>query len=276
MNKILVLGSKGMLGGELIRVFGSEAVGWDRDDVDATDAESLRLKVKNLKLDTIINCVAYNDVDGAEEKSETAFILNEKIPANLSVICNELKIPLVHFSTNYVFDGEAGEYGEDADPNPISVYGKSKLAGEQAVINNCNNYYVIRTAVLFGKKGESEASKKSFVEIMLDLAKDRDTIKVVNDEINSLTYVFDLAWAVKALLSQKHAFGIYHFSNLGSASWYEFAQEIFKIKQINVNLIPVASAEFKRKALRPKKSVLLNTKFIEFRSWQEALAEYLN
>jgi dTDP-4-dehydrorhamnose reductase len=272
---ILILGAKGTLGQELLRVFGSGAVGWDREECDATNILDLRSKIADLKPSVIINCVAFNDVDGAETNESAAFLLNEQVPLNILTITNELNIPLVHFSTNYVFDGEKGEYLETDEPCPESVYAKSKRAGELAVINTAKKFYLIRTAVLFGKKGESELSKKSFVELMLDLSKKTDTIKAVNDEINSLTYVLDLAHAVRALTSQKFPFGIYHFVNSGQASWYDFAKEIFKVTNTQVKLLPVPRTEFPRKAKTPKRAVLLNTKFIEFRPWQEALKEFL-
>jgi dTDP-4-dehydrorhamnose reductase len=233
------------------------------------------LQIADLKPSSIINCVAYNNVDGAETNESAAYLLNEKVPADLSQICNELDIPLIHFSTNYVFDGEKGEYTETDEPNPQSVYAKSKRAGELAVTQTAKKYYLIRTSVLFGQKGQSELSKKSFVELMLSLAEKQKEIKAVSDEVNSLTYVSDLAHAVRALRSQKFAYGIYHFVNSGSVSWYEFAKEIFSIKNIQVNLLPVPRTEFPRKAVTPKKAVLLNTKFIVFRPWQEALKEYL-
>ncbi len=264
-----------MLGGELMGVFGNDAVGWDRDDVDVTQVQGLKLKVENLNPSVIINCVAFNNVDSAEEKQELAFLLNEKVAKDLSEICNELNIPLVHISTNYVFDGEKGEYKEDDEPNPLSVYAKSKRAGELAVIETAKKYYLIRTSVLFGQKGESSASKKSFVELMLGLSEKSEIIKAVNDEVNSLTYVADLAHAIRALVSQNFPHGIYHFVNSGEASWYDYAKEVFSATKKSVNLLPVPRSEFPRKAKTPKKAVLLNTKFIEFRPWQEALKEYL-
>lgn len=264
-----------MLGGQLLKVFGENSVGWDREEMDVTSFADLRFKIKDLSPAAVINCVAYNDVDGAEEKGELAYLLNEDVPANLSEICNALNIPLVHFSTNYVFGQGAGEYKEDSEPSPNSVYAKSKLAGELAVVKTSKSYYVIRTAVLFGPKGESGLSKKSFVDIMLDLAAKTDTIKAVQDEVNSLTYAPDLARAVKVLLDYKHPYGTYHFTNSGTASWYDLAKEIFKITRKEIKLLPVSAKEFPRKASRPVKSVLINTKFIEFRPWQEALEEFL-
>jgi dTDP-4-dehydrorhamnose reductase len=299
--RVLILGSKGTLGSQLVKVFGSEAAAWDRTDADVTDFANLKSKILNLSRlgnakgrakadlkslpDAIINCVAFNNVDGAEEKKEEAFKLNAELPGVLSEICKELSIPLVHFSTNYVFDsprfageagGEKGEYTEADKPNPLSLYAKSKYEGEQNIIKGCEKYYIVRTSVLFGPKGQSESVKQSFVDLMLGLAKSQKEIKAVNDEINSVTYAVDLAWAVKVLLSQKFPFGIYHFSNLGSASWYDLAKEIFRIKGLDVKVAAVLSSDFPRKAIRPKKAVLLNTKFIAFRPWQEALSEFLN
>lgn len=264
-----------MLGGQLMKVFGNEAAGWDRADVDVTQDQDLKLKIKDLKPEAIINCVAFNDVDGAEEKSEIAYKLNADVPKNLATICNELNIPLIHFSTNYVFEEGQGEYLESDEPRPKSVYAKSKAEGEKNVINTAKKYYLIRTAVIFGPKGESEMSKKSFVELMLDLSAKQAEVKAVNDEVNSITYAPDLARAVQVLLSQQFPYGIYHLTNLGSASWYDLAKEIFSITKKAVSVIPVPAAEFPRKASRPQKSVLLNTKFIEFRPWQEALKEFL-
>lgn len=274
--RILILGSKGMLGQQLVKVFGGEAIGWDRSDVDVTQAESLKLKVESLKPDVIINCVAYNDVDGAEDNQGAAFKLNSEVPENLAKICQELDIVLVHFSTNYVFDGEKGEYQESDLPNPLSAYAKSKYQGELKVADNARKFYLIRTAVLFGERGESSQTKKSFVQLMLDLAKDHKAIRAVDDEINNPTSVVDLARAVELLLESGAGYGIYHLVNSGQASWYDIAKEIFEIKAIKVNLTAVSRAGFPRKAQTPKKSLLINTKLPQLRPWQEALSEYMN
>ena len=274
---ILILGSKGMLGGELQKVF-ADALSWDREEADVTKIGDLKFKIENLKIkpEAIINCVAFNDVDGAEIKPELAFQLNAEAPGNLARLCRELDVPLVHFSTNYVFDGEKGEYAETDIPNPRSAYAKSKYEGELAVAKNCNKYYIFRTAVLFGPPGASELSKKSFVSLMLELSQKTDTIKAVTDEINSITYSADLAQTVKSILEKHLPFGVYHVTNSGFASWYDMAKEIFRIKTVAIDLAPVQSADFPRLAQRPKQSVLLNTKLPPLRSWQEALAEFLN
>ena len=197
---ILILGSKGMLGGQLKKIF-PDAVAWDRDEFDFSKIINFKLEISNLHPSAIINCVAFNDVDGAEDRRDLAFTLNSTAVGELAGICHELKIPLVHFSTNYVFDGQKGEYLETDQPHPLSVYAQSKCQGELEIQKNTDQFYIIRTAVLFGPKGESELSKKSFIELMLDLSAKSDTIKAVIDEVNSVTFVADLAVTVKKILT---------------------------------------------------------------------------
>ncbi len=273
---ILILGSKGMLGGALTKLFPG-SLAWDREECDVTDFNNLRLKILKLQEapQAIINCVAYNDVDGAEMHQDIAYKLNAEVPGNLAKICKELRIILVHFSTNYVFDGAKGEYDESDKPNPLSAYAQSKYQGELEIIKNTDKYYIIRTAVLFGPKGLSWHSKKSFVDLMLDLSSKSDTIKAVEGEVNSVTYVKDLAKSVKYILDSHPPYGIYHVTNFGQASWYDLAKEIFSIKGRQIKLIPVPSSEFPRTAQRPTKSILINSKLPQLRSWQEALREFL-
>ena len=185
---ILILGAKGTLGGQLMRLF-PQAMGWDREDVDVLDAAALCARLDGLASVplAVVNCVAFNDVDGAEDRPEQAFALNAEFPGRLAQWTKERGVPLVHYSTNYVFDGAGGEYRESDPPAPLSAYGRSKWHGEQLVAQNGGQWYVLRTAVIFGPKGESELSKKSFVDIMLDLAAKRDTVEAVADEVNSVT-----------------------------------------------------------------------------------------
>lgn len=260
-----------------MKVFGDDAVGWDRGNADVADFADLKSKIFNLKSlpEAIINCVAYNDVEASEDNQDLAFKLNAEVPKNLAIICKQLEIPLVHFSTNYVFDGEKGEYTETDLPNPLSAYAKSKRQGELEVVSKADKYYIVRTALLFGPKGESKLSKKSFVEVMFALSEKNSDIKVISDEINSITYAVDLAAQVKLLLEQGKPYGIYHITNSGSGSWYDFAKEIFAITGKKINLIPISLADFPRKAKRPKKTVLLNTKLPQLRNWKEALKEFL-
>jgi len=273
---ILILGAKGMLGGALQKVF-PDALAWDREEADVTRLQDLRFKIEDLEIKptAIINCVAFNDVDGAEEKQDAAYLLNTEAPGNLAALCKDLSVPFVHFSTNYVFDGNAGEYQETDIPSPLSIYGQSKFLGEQAIVEKGGQFYIIRTSVLFGPKGESDLSKKSFIDSMLDLSTKSDTIKVVEDEFFAITYVHDLAGAVQSLLLTMPKPGIYHLVNSGVTSWYDLAKEIFSIMHKDIIIIPVSSSEFPRKAERPKKAVLLNTKLSLLRSWQSALKEFL-
>jgi dTDP-4-dehydrorhamnose reductase len=255
----------------------TEAVGWDREDIDVLDSASLRAKIGSLGFtpDAIVNCVAFNDVDGAEERPGQAFALNADFVGELAGLTQEMGVPLVHYSTNYVFDGVQGEYTEAGTPAPLSVYGRSKLRGEQMAAASGAWCYVVRTAVIFGPKGASDLSKKSFVDIMLDLSAKRDTIQAVSDEVNSLTYAPDLARGTLDLLGALPPPGIYHLTNSGGASWFDFAREIFRIAGKDVTVLPVPSSHFPRKAARPPRAVLLNTKLPPLRPWQAALAEFL-
>jgi len=277
MRRVLILGSQGTLGGQLMKLY-PDAVGWDREDLDVLDYPSLRAHLGGLGFipDAVINCVAFNDVDGAEDHPAQAFALNADFVGELARHTREMGVPLVHYSTNYVFDGAHGEYAEEDAPAPLSVYARSKLRGEQLAAASGGWRYVVHTAVIVGPKGSSDLSKKSFADIMLDLSAKRDTIQVVSDEINSLTYSPDLAAATRRLLDALPLPGIYHLTNSGSASWFDFAQEIFRIAGKNVTVLPVPSAHFPRKAARPPKAVLLNTKLPPLRPWQAALAEFLS
>ena len=276
MRRVLILGSKGTLGGQLVKLY-SEAVGWDREDIDVLDYPSLRAKIGSLGFtpDAIVNCVAFNDVDGAEDRPDRAFALNADFVGELAAHVKDMGVPLVHYSTNYVFDGVQGEYAEADPPAPLSVYGRSKLRGEQMAAASGAWYYVVRTAVIFGPKGASDLSKKSFVDIMLDLSARKDTLQVVSDEINSLTYAPDLAAGTRGLLGALPPPGIYHLTNSGGASWFDFAQEIFRMAGRNVTVLPVPSTQFPRKAARPATAILLNTKLPALRPWKAALAEFL-
>jgi dTDP-4-dehydrorhamnose reductase len=276
MKNVLILGAKGTLGGQLRKLYPG-AVAWDREDADVANFVALAEKIIALDPapEAIINCVAFNDVDGAEENKSAAVALNTVLPWNLAALTRELGIPLVHYSTNYVFDGVEGEYDETAAAKPISFYGKSKLRGEMGIASANPQHYVIRTAVIFGPKGESDLSKKSFVDLMIDLSAKSNQIKAVNDEVNSITYAPDLAAATQVLLDEARPFGTYHISNSGAVSWYDFAQEIFRVTGREITVEPVPSSTFPRKAKRPARSVLLNTKLPAFRPWQHALEAFL-
>lgn len=275
MGRILTIGSAGMLGQALVAEFANshEVIGWDHEDLDITQVESVQSKIKSLRPDLIINAAAYTDVDRAESEIEKANLVNGHAVGYLAAAAAELKIPIVHYSTEYVFDGESQSgYSEDALPNPVSAYGRSKLLGEDELKKNTDKYYLVRLSRLFGQGGK----KKSFVQIMLDLSQTRSEIDVVDEEQSSPTYAPDLAARTRYILEKKLPYGIYHGANSGSCTWYQFAGEIFKIKGINVKLNPVPAAHFPRPAKRPKYGILLNTKLPAQRPWQEALKEFLD
>lgn len=284
--KILIIGAKGMLGQELINAFrdkgdetgGAEIIAWDREEVDITDEFGSAQKIKDLKPEIIINAAAYNAVDKCEEAE--GFLIAKKVngeaPGYLAKIAKELGVIFIHYSTDYVFAGDKKEgYREDDTPNPISKYGESKLLGEENVKKFGERYYILRTCKLFGRPAISEAAKKSFVDIMLNLAGKQDTIEAVDEEYASPTYVLDLAERTREVAGGGYPWGVYHVTNSGACTWYEFAKEIFKIKNIKINLVSVSGDKFPRPASRPKFSMLLNTKLPPMRSWQEALKNYL-
>ena len=283
-NKILILGSKGNLGGQLVNVFKNDynLICFDHKDIDITNKKLLVKKINNIKPDIIINAVAYNAVDKCEESEqefELAKKINGEVVSYLSDIAILNKALFIHYSSDYVFDGNKVEgYLENDKTNPINNYGKTKLMGEQEILKRQNNnlkYYLIRTSKLFGPKGNSEFSKSSFFDIMLKLSKERDSLDVVDEEISCFTYTVDLAKATKKLIEDNKKYGIYHIVNKESATWYGAVKELFKITNSKIKINPVSSDKFLRLAKRPKHSILLNTKFEQLRNWKDALKEYL-
>lgn len=275
--KILIIGAKGTLGSAISDVFADEKpVLWDKDELDITDEKETIKKISELKPDVILNAAAYTDVDGAEKNEELANKINGYAVGNLARAAKLAGAILVHFSTDYVFDGTKKEgYAEKDDPDPVSVYGSSKLLGEQEALKEYDRVYIIRLSRLFGKPGEGQGSKKSFVDLMIELASRNKELNVVDEELSSPAYATDVAQKTKEIILSKPFFGIYHCANSGSCTWYEFAKEIFKIKGINIILNRVGGNYFKRVAKRPAYSVLWNTKLSPARPWQEALKEYL-
>ena len=259
-KKVLILGANGMLGHDLQNVFPDAAcIGHEQDISDETAIRSFILEENP---DIVINAAAYTDVDGCEENKEHAFAVNGEGPGFLATACQMIGAVLVHFSTDYVFDGLKAAYAESDTPNPINVYGESKLLGEQNIMKNMDNYRIIRTSWLFGKHG------KNFVETMLRLSMEMESVMVVDDQFGSPTYTVDLAQKVPVIIESKP--GIYHITNDGVCSWYEYAKAIIP------NVTPCSSEEFIRPAKRPKHSVLIDTKGISMRTWKEGLDHYLN
>lgn len=284
MKKILIIGSKGMLGQELVKVFGVdknyETVGWDIEDMDITDRGQIIKKVGDLRPEIIINAAAYNAVDKCEEPAEfeKAKKLNGLAPSFLAICAKKLGAIFVHYSTDYVFDGAKREgYKENDKPFPINNYGISKLMGEQAVQNAGGKFYLIRLQKLFGQPTKSEDAKKSFFETMLGLSEIKKELEAVDDELANFTYAPDLAERTKYIIEQGLPYGIYHITNEGApATWFGAAKILFDIVGKNdVKLIPVSAERFPRPAPRPKYSVLLNTKLPPIRPWTEALKKFL-
>jgi dTDP-4-dehydrorhamnose reductase len=281
-TKVLIIGAQGILGRALGEVFSGdnyELLLWDREQIDIADAEMVARIIEKEKPELIINTAAHNAVDKIEEDEATfepAKKVNGEGPRNLAVACKKIDAVLVHFVSDYVFDGEKGEYAETDLPHPISRYGETKLMGEQNVANNCEKYYLIRTSKLFGPPALSEGAKKSFFEVMLGLAKTNASLKVVDAERSCFTYSKDLAGAVKKLWEEKFPFGIYHIVNEGPETWYTALQKVFVIAGIkNAEIVPVSSDTFPRPAKRPESSILKNTKFPKLRNWEEAVREWM-
>ena len=270
--KILILGYKGMLGRELAKEFenGHELVLWDRDKVDISRKEEVIKKVSELCPDVVINAAAYTAVDEAESNKDLAYKVNGCAVGFLATACEEVGALLVHFSTDYIFDGENHNgYKEDHPYNPINMYGKSKALGEKMIFDISSKYYIIRTSWLFGKYG------KNFVETMLRLAKEKKDIRVVNDQFGNPTYAKDLASEVRKLVESQSPYGIYHITNSETCSWYDFAVKIFELSNLNLKVKPIKTEEFPTPAKRPIYSMLINTKLPPMRKWEEALKDYL-
>jgi len=265
-----------MLGSEFLRQLSEnsnfEVVALDKDEADICKRDELEVLFKKERPDFVLNCAAFTDVDGCESYRNLAFEVNASAVGEIAGFCEKNDTILIHFSTDYVFDGENIDgYNENSVPTPINVYGESKADGERLIVESGCKHYIVRTSWLFGPNG------KNFVDTMLKLASERDELKVVDDQIGAPTYSVDLVRAVIANFIEKSSeFGVYHLTNSGKCSWYEFAKEIFELKEIDVKLSPVTTEEFVRPAKRPKCSILKNMKIGELRQWNLALKDYLS
>lgn len=277
--KILLFGGSGLLGTAIQRLWKQCIfVSPDESDLDLSDENVVNQFIDTNKPDWIVNCAAYNNVDMAEGKDhDLAFHVNSEIPESLARIAYINKIPFIHFSTDYVFDGTKKEgYTEEDESSPISVYGKSKYQGEQNVLRVNSNSYVIRTSRLYGQKPSNPNAKRSFPEIIFDDAKKATQILVNNSEVSSPTFVDDLAQHLfKQIIEEKPPSGIYHMTNSGGATWFEWAQEIGSDLHLPVMFVPSDPTSLKRLAQRPMFSMLRSTKISPMRSWQESLKEFL-
>ncbi len=277
--KILLTGAKGMLAKDVIANLkeNNELICTDSDELDITDKEAVLKKVKEIKPNYIINCAAYTAVDKAEEPENYELVrkVNAEGPKNLSIAAKNEDAILVHISTDYVFDGDldiSKAYKEEDKVNPVSVYGKTKLEGEELIKENLDKYYMFRTAWLYG-------DGNNFVRTMLKLAKDKEAVNVVNDQHGSPTFAGDLAKVIKQAIEKKIPFGTYHATNEGFTTWYEFTKKIYELENIKTKVNPVTSEEFIRPAKRPTNSQLDKTKLknagIQIPHWEEGLKKYL-
>lgn len=278
--KLLVTGYKGQLGFDVVNEAqsrGIEAVGVDIDEMDITNAQQVNDVIKAGNYDAVVHCAAWTAVDKAEEPEllDTVRAVNATGTQNIVNVCKELDIPVMYFSTDYVFNGQGTTpWNEYDERHPLNVYGQTKYEGELAV-EAYPKHFIIRIAWVFGKNGNN------FIKTMLRLGKERGAVSVVNDQIGNPTYTFDLAKLVVDMI-QTDKYGIYHATNSGDfISWYDFACEIFKqAKMDDVKVTPVDSSAFPAKATRPKNSRMNQTEldkngFNRLPAWQDALARYL-
>lgn len=275
--RVLVIGSNGQLGRDLIEVLEDQhalaVLGLDLPEIDITDQASVDLVFGGFDPDFVVNCAAWTAVDEAEAAEDAALRVNGLGPELIAQECHKASAWLVHVSTDYVFDGtSATPYAEDAQPNPTTAYGRTKLAGERAVQRLLPDaHYLVRTAWLYGRHGTN------FAKTMLKLEKERDTVSVVTDQFGQPTYSLDLAHQIGLLMDKHPSSGTYHATNSGQTSWYEFAREVFRLSGADPNrVLPTTSAEFVRPAARPMYSVLGQDRWraegLEpMRNWQSAL-----
>lgn len=276
MLKVLITGANGQLGCDLADVLseGHQIYTFGRKEMDVTDGSQVLQTVHRVKPDAIIHTAAYTQVDQAEFNQDSAYLVNMDGTRNVTVAAQQAGAKLIYISTDYVFDGRSSiPYKEYDAANPQTVYGKSKLAGEEMVKALSDKYFIVRTSWLFGKHGQN------FVKTMLRLSQQQKDLFVVSDQIGTPTFSRDLAVFLQKLIDTDK-YGIYHVSNGGSCSWYEFAQAIFKNAGINPKVIPIETKNLGSSAPRPAYSVLdhmsirLNG-FQELRHWQEALTEFM-
>lgn len=270
--KILLTGCRGQLGTAVKNSFTEhELTCTDFDTLDITSREAVLHFISKNRFDAVLNAAAYTQVDKAEEDPEKAFAVNCMGPENLAYATREAGIPIVHISTDYVFDGLMGRsYSEDDIPNPASVYGRSKLEGEKLVARLNPQHYIVRTSWLYSTVGQN------FPKTMIALSKTRDEVRVVNDQSGSPTFAPHLARGLKDLLNSASAYGIRHMAGSGQSTWFELTEELYKILGINARVVPVSTSEFPRPAKRPPYSVLTSfqTPRINLPPWREGLFEF--
>lgn len=269
--KVLVIGAKGMLGSAMMDVWREhQTVGYDRPDIDITRPESIAAVFSKEQPEVVINCAAYTAVDQCETEENVAEFVNATAVGYLAAATKARGVPLVHISTDYVFDGNTlGGYEEDAMTDPVNAYGRTKEHGEKALVANTDRFWLVRTSWLYGPHG------KNFVQTMLDVAKEKPAVRVVNDQHGKPTYTHDLANFIKQLVTEQAPFGMYHGVNEPETTWYDFTAAMYRQAGLLTAVTPVSSDQFPRPAKRPTWSSLRNTKRPPMRPWSEALRDYL-
>ena len=276
--KVFVTGVKGQLGYEVVNELekrGHTAVGVDIDELDITDAAAVEAMLTEVKPDAVIHCAAWTAVDAAEDNVEKCRLVNAGGTENIAKVCKELGCKMMYISTDYIFDGEGTRPWEPDDPvtTPLNVYGLTKYEGEEAVRKNVEKFFIVRIAWVFGKG-------KNFIKTMINLGKTHDHLTVVNDQVGTPTYTYDLARLLVDMI-ETDKYGNYHATNEGGyITWYDFACEIFRQAGIEVDVAPVSSDQYPAKAKRPSNSRMSKQKLVDngfelLPTWQDALGRYL-
>lgn len=281
-ERYVVVGATGQLGSDLVRTFAGtgELVPLGSRDLDILDGARARSTLEDLRPTCVLNTAAYNLVDRAEDDRRGAFALNAEAVGSLAAVCQVIGATFVHFSTDYVFDGRKGTpYLESDSPEPLCVYGESKLAGERVALERCERTVIFRVSGLFGVAGSSGKGRTNFVETMLRLAREGKPLRVVADQVLGPSYTLDLARKVWGVLP-KAAHRLYHLTSAGQTSWYEFARRALDLANVRADLTPVTAAEFGARARRPAYSVLAHAHLAalgedDLRPWDAALAAYV-
>ncbi|NGP58673.1 dTDP-4-dehydrorhamnose reductase [Paenibacillus thiaminolyticus] len=275
---VLVTGANGQLGADVVRLFaekGHHTIGMGRAQLDITDEKRCKDIITELQPESIIHCAAYTAVDNAETDQDNAYLVNAIGTRNIAAAAEHVKAKICYISTDYVFDGNSSSpYYEYDNTNPLTVYGKSKRAGEQLVQSLCSRWFIVRTSWVYG------ASGSNFVKTMLKLGAERESLQVVNDQWGSPTYTRDLSLFLEELVATEK-YGIYHASNTGICTWYEFAKAILEEAKMAVRVDPCTTEQIPRPAPRPRYSAMepmairVNG-FTPIRHWREALRDYLH
>lgn len=275
--RILVTGVKGQLGYDVMNELAKRehtGIGVDVEEMDITDAAKVEQVIKESEVEAVIHCAAYTAVDAAEDNAELCHKINAEGTENIAKVCKELDLKMIYISTDYVFNGEGTRPWEpDDEREPLNVYGQAKYEGELAVEKYLEKYYIVRIAWVFGVNG------KNFIKTMLNLSETHDELSVVNDQIGSPTYTYDLAKLLVDMV-ETDKYGRYHATNEGLCTWYEFATEIFRQAGKEITVHPVTSEQFPSKAKRPHNSRMSKDKleangFDRLPTWQDALNRYL-